>query len=172
MRCVRTRRAEDCPPYRRKSPSFNQARTPFRGRGKLDGQRGEYSVRIVLARLPKLLIVLALASSIGLHWAFLQVVAWTGMVVSYSQDRPVAEAVAETFDGQHPCKLCQQIAKEKQAEKKSEYESDTIKIKFACSSAVFIFTTPLLYWEATVSDESAELLTHAPPLQPPRIFIS
>ena len=123
----------------------------------------------MLARLSKLLIVLALASSIGLHWAFLQAVAWAGMVITYSQDRPVTEAVSETFDGQHPCKLCKQIAKEKQ--KESEFQVESSKVKFACVPVAFIFTTPSLYWEAAVTDESADLLTHAPPLPPPRIFI-
>jgi len=125
----------------------------------------------VLVRLPRLLIVLALAGSIGLHWAFLQVVAWTGMVISYSQDRPVAEAVADTFDGQHPCALCQQIAKEKRAEKKAEYQIESSKVKFSCVAVAFIFSTPPLLWEAAAFDESADLLTHAPPVPPPRIFI-
>jgi hypothetical protein len=137
----------------------------------LDSVVSTYTVRIVLARLSKLLIVLALASSIGLHWAFLQAVAWAGMVISYSQDRPVTEAVSETFDGQHPCKLCKQIAKEKQAEKKCEIQFESSKMKFSYVPVAFVFTMPSLYWEASVSDESAELLTHAPPLQPPRIFI-
>ena len=125
----------------------------------------------MLARLPKLLVVLALAGSIGLHWAFLQVVAWTGMMISYSQDRPVTEAVADTFDGQHPCKLCKQIAKEKQAEKRCEFQFESSKLKFAHASAAFIFSTPPLLWEVAVPDQSAELLTHAPPVPPPRFFI-
>jgi hypothetical protein len=125
----------------------------------------------VLARVPKLLVVLALASSIGLHWAFLQVVAWTGMMISYSQDRPVTEAVSDTFDGQHPCKLCKQIAKGKQAEKKCEFQFESSKLKFAQAPAGFIFTTPPLFWEVAACDQSAKLLTHAPPVPPPRPFL-
>jgi hypothetical protein len=74
----------------------------------------------VLYRLTRLAIVVALACSIGLHWGFLQSVAWVGMVVSYSQDAPLREALAKTFDGKHPCPLCKEIAKGKQSEKKSE----------------------------------------------------
>jgi hypothetical protein len=125
----------------------------------------------VLTRLPKLLIVLALASSIGLHWAFLQVVAWTGMMISYSQDRPVTEAVSDTFDGQHPCKLCKQIANGKKEEKKSEFQLESGKVKFAYVPVAFVGSTPHLLWEVAASDESADLLTHAPPVPPPRIFI-
>lgn len=36
----------------------------------------------------------------------LQCVAWAGMLVNYSQQGTVAEAVEMTFDGEHPCKLC------------------------------------------------------------------
>jgi hypothetical protein len=122
----------------------------------------------VLARTPKLLIVLALASSIGLHWAFLQVVAWTGMVISYSQDRPVAAAVSDTFDGQHPCKLCKQIANGKRAEKKSEFEFESSKVKFANAPVAFVFSAPPLLWEVAAANQSAELLPHAPPVPPPR----
>lgn len=126
----------------------------------------------MLKRLPRLLIALALASSIGLHWAFLQVVAWTGMVISYSQDRPVTEAVSDTFDGQHPCKLCKQIAKGKRTEKKSEYQFESGKVKFAYARTAFIFSTPPLLWEVVPSNESANLLSQDPPVPPPRIFIS
>ena len=62
-------------------------------------------LRSVIARFPRFLIVLALAGSIGLHWAFLQSVAWDGMVISYSEDAPLSEALAKTFDGRHPCFL-------------------------------------------------------------------
>jgi len=126
----------------------------------------------VLVRLPKLLLVLALAGSIGLHWAFLQVVAWTGMVITFAQSKPVTEAVSDTFDGQHPCNLCKQIAKGKQAEKKSELQLESSKAKFANAPAKFIFRTPPLFWELTPSGELLASLTHAPPVPPPRFFIS
>ena len=38
--------------------------------------------------------------------AMLQVVAWTGMIVSLTAGRGVAAAVESTFDGEHPCPLC------------------------------------------------------------------
>jgi len=119
-------------------------------------------------RLPKLFIALALASSIGLHWAFLQVVAWTGMVISYSQDRPVTEAVSDTFDGHHPCKLCKQIAKGKRSERKSDFQFELGKVKFAYAPAVFIFSAPPVLWEVGEREGSAASLTRAPPAPPPR----
>ncbi len=64
-------------------------------------------------------ISLALFLVIGGPWAVLQTVAWTKMMVDYSQGASVAEAVAKTFDGDHPCNLCTKISKVRQGEQKS-----------------------------------------------------
>jgi len=61
--------------------------------------------------------VLVLVFSLGLHWAFLQAVAWTGMLISYSQEGSFGEAVQKTFDGEHPCPLCKAIEKGRAEEK-------------------------------------------------------
>ncbi|HEY2951339.1 MAG TPA: hypothetical protein VGK40_02085 [Verrucomicrobiae bacterium] len=57
----------------------------------------------------KMAVALALVLAIGGHWAVLQTAAWVGMVISYSQDSPLKEAVVKTFDGRHPCKLCKAV---------------------------------------------------------------
>jgi hypothetical protein len=54
-------------------------------------------------------ILLALVLSLGLHWTVLQSAAWVGMVVSYSQDGTVLDALQKTFDGEHPCPLCKLV---------------------------------------------------------------
>ena len=55
----------------------------------------------------KWMLIGVLMVSIGMHWALLQSIAWTGMLIRYSQEgRSVATALAMTFDGKHPCKLC------------------------------------------------------------------
>src|SRR5437588_11570426 len=113
-------------------------------------------------------IALALASSIGLHWTFLQAVAWAGMIVSYSQEAPLGEAVVKTFDGQHPCKLCRQIAQGKQSEKKSESKFELRKLEFQYAPFTFIFRAPSCFREVRPGNDVGALLTHAPPLAPPR----
>jgi hypothetical protein len=109
-----------------------------------------------------------LACSIGLHWTFMQAVAWTGMVISYAQEAPLAEAVVKTFDGQHPCALCKQIAKGKRSEKKAEYKFELFKLKFPSAARAFIFDAPRLCWETTALNPAADSLTHAPPFPPPK----
>ena len=119
-----------------------------------------------------MLIALALASSIGLHWTFLQAVAWAGMIVSYSQEAPLGEAVVKTFDGQHPCTLCKQIAKGKRSEKKSDYKFELKKLEFPYASFAFIFHAPSSFREVRAGNDRADLLAQAPPNPPPRSFLA
>jgi hypothetical protein len=62
----------------------------------------------------------ALVLSLGLHWAVLQTVAWTGMIVKYSRNGSFTEAVSKTFDGKHPCAMCKVIEQGRAEEKKQE----------------------------------------------------
>jgi hypothetical protein len=122
----------------------------------------------VLYRLPRLAIAVALACSIGLHWGFLQSVAWVGMVVNYSQDGTVGEALAKTLDGRHPCALCKAIAAGKKSEKKSEFPVAGKKFEFSYLAAVFVFSAPTHFWKANGLEERADSLNHAPPVPPPK----
>jgi len=70
----------------------------------------------------KWLMVLSLCGAVGLHCAALQSIAWVGMLISYSQSNSVAVAVSETFDGKHPCPLCNAIHKAEQGGKKQDVQ--------------------------------------------------
>ena len=124
----------------------------------------------MIARLSRFLIVLALAGSIGLHWAFLQSVAWVGMMINYSEDASFTEALVKTFDGRHPCSLCKRIAQSNRAEKKPEYRSEWQKFEFSYSPVAFVFCAPSHYWNSPRPDFAAELLNFTPPSPPPRIL--
>jgi len=84
----------------------------------------------VLARCGKLLVVAALVLTTGLHWAALQTLAWTTMLANNLCEQTFTEAVARTFDGEHPCPLCKAIAAGKKSEKKSEAVAPTLKMEF------------------------------------------
>jgi hypothetical protein len=58
-----------------------------------------------------LLLCLSICSG-GLD--LLQLVAWTGMVVSRCQEGSLARSLRSTFDGRHPCTLCNAIARHRQ----------------------------------------------------------
>ncbi len=119
-------------------------------------------------RLPKLIIGVALACSLGLHWGFLKSVAWVGMIVSYSQDAPLREALAKTFDGKHPCPLCKAIAKGRRSEKKSDSAPAGKKFEFLYSVAVLVFMAPSDFREMRWPDDSGTVLARTPPVPPPR----
>jgi len=70
--------------------------------------------------------VLVLVLSLGLHWAFLQSVAWVSMIVTYSHEASFTEAVSKTFDGKHPCCMCKAIKKAR-AEENQKDEKQHVK---------------------------------------------
>ena len=56
----------------------------------------------------------------GGHWGALQTAAWAGMLWNYTQtDGSLLSGVKKTFDGEHPCTMCDSIktAKEKENSK-------------------------------------------------------
>jgi hypothetical protein len=48
--------------------------------------------------------------------AMLQIVAWTGMIVTRTAERGIAAAVESTFDGDEPCPLCKAVKAVTQSE--------------------------------------------------------
>src|SRR5450755_1043075 len=74
----------------------------------------------VISSIVRGLIVATLCAAICLHWIVLQSVAWTSMVVKYSQRSSLYQAVEKTLDGNHPCSLCHAVQKGKSSEKKSD----------------------------------------------------
>ena len=114
--------------------------------------------------------VLMLVLSLGLHWALLQTVAWTGMLVSYSRDASLADAVSWTFDGKHPCRLCKAIQKG-QAE---ESQQDRQNVKPAPKLELGLASEPLELLVRTISmpvaniDRFAKTLPQEPAKPRPR----
>src|SRR5438105_15882650 len=83
----------------------------------------------------------ALCLSIGLHWIALQSFAWTSMLFEYSKRAPLCQAIAQTFDGAHPCSLCHIVATGKASEKKSDIQSPVPRIGIICVARVIRLTS-------------------------------
>lgn len=119
----------------------------------------------------KAITVLVLVLTLGLHWALLQTVAWTGMIISYSRDATFTEAVSKTFDGEHPCKMCKIIKKgrgeEKQQQQKQESKPDS-KIKLALPEIAFSLISPASEAELPSVDQWATARSYEPPKPRPR----
>jgi hypothetical protein len=124
----------------------------------------------VFLKASKWLVVFTLSLTLGFHWGLLQSVAWVGMVVNYSCQGSLKEAVSKTFDGRHPCPLCKLVREGKKGEKKPEAQSDVKKIDLFAGHAVvfsFPFRDALSFPEPSVTLSR----TIAPPLRPPRPFL-
>lgn len=126
------------------------------------------SSKSLLARLSKWLVVLILTFSLGAHWMFLQSVAWVGMVVNYSHDASLSEALSKTFDGKHPCCLCKFVQEGKAKEKKQEAQKPLKEIEKSLPADTLLVVvpppTPALFFNAPLLANSR---VETPPTPPP-----
>ena len=118
--------------------------------------------------MSQLLVVCALVVSIGAHWAALQSVAWVGMVISYSQTSPLAEAVQKTFDGQHPCKICKFVSEGKKSERKDTLLKTEIKVELFFVAAPALLYPPASPAAGFALADSVPLRHFSPPTPPPK----
>jgi hypothetical protein len=124
--------------------------------------------RHVFQRLGHALLILALIGATGTHWALLQSVAWTTMLADNLRATSLSEAVRRTFDGKHPCNICEHVAAGRKAEKKSEFPTWAKKLEYLSERPVFIFSAPKDFRTLPIFDDLARVLPHRPPVPPPR----
>lgn len=122
---------------------------------------------VVFVKTSNWLLVAILSLTVGFHWTLLQSVAWVGMIIEFSGQGSFQRAVANTFDGQHPCPICKLVRAGKNAEGKSEVRPTLQKFDlFADRSAGFYFPpsseSPFSRLPLMISR------LEAPPLPPPR----
>jgi hypothetical protein len=112
------------------------------------------------------LIFLAMFSIAGGHWAVLQTVAWTGMVVVYSKDSSLAAALTKTFSGKAPCKMCCAIEAGKQKESRlpATVKADKKLDKFLARSAPSAPVRPesRFFYPPVIGDEASARPTSPP----------
>lgn len=126
------------------------------------------NITIVLIRVQKWFVVLALVLSIGGHWAFLQSVAWVGMAMTYSKHASFSQALERTFDGHHLCKLCKIVRAGKKAEDRSHSKMELKKFDLIGSAPqFFLFQSPSIAARPCF----ASVVQHIEaPLLPPPLF--
>ena len=118
-------------------------------------------------RLAILLCSLAVFQVLGGPLAALQTVAWARMVIAYSQADGVGAAITKTFDGQHMCSLCKEIAQKREGQQKDLGDVLLNKIHLQClvlSAQLF----PLeAYWLRETGDSVGRKSFLEPILRPP-----
>lgn len=123
---------------------------------------------VVFKRAAKVAVILVVALSVGLHWALLQSVAWTGMFVNFAQETTLREAFTKTFDGKNPCRICKLVREGQQSEKAKESLLPLVKIESLPCAAVFVLTPPAPLSLPTSLDSFASPRAESPPSPPPR----
>lgn len=123
---------------------------------------------VLFKRAAKVAVILAVALSVGLHWALLQSVAWTGMFVSFAQQTTVREAFTKTFDGKNPCRICKLVRDGQQSEKQHESLLPLVKIESSACATAFVLTPPAPLSPPPAFDQAASPRAESPPSPPPR----
>ena len=119
-------------------------------------------------RLPKLPIAVLLACSVGLHWSFLQSLAWTRMLVDNLATTSFSTALQRTFDGKHPCALCKAIAQGRKSEKKSDRLLSLKKFEALSPALAMHLSPPASFPRISTLDALLAAIPQAPPKPPPR----
>ena len=114
------------------------------------------------------MVALALSFTLGAHWAVLQTVAWTSMVVNYSRTTTLSEAVSRTFDGKHLCKLCKLVKAGRGEEKQSEQAPLSAKIDLILQQNLIVLASPMV--DVGMAPAAVYQSQHSlsPPTPPPR----
>jgi hypothetical protein len=123
----------------------------------------------MLRRFRKLCLVLLLITATSDQWAVLQSAAWATMLVNHLRSDSIPRAVTQTFDGQHPCPLCNAIAQGKKSEKKSDSLASVTRLEFLPAEANHAMAGDVRFLIlAPTSDKLDETLAATPLTPPPR----
>jgi hypothetical protein len=127
---------------------------------------------VVIRWIARAVTILALCCAIGLQWLALQSIAWTAMIVDYSKNTSLCQAIVETFDGAHPCSLCHIVNRAKTSEKKSNLQQLTPKLDIICATRAITLVRPFVHFDYITGDFSVSETGQSPPVPPPRASAS
>lgn len=116
----------------------------------------------------QLSVAAALIIAVGGHWAVLQSVAWISMAVTYSQTDSWEVALAKTFSGEKPCKLCLAVKEGKEQEQKQSVLKVETKLDFVCLKPIAYVHPALPFTVLSPPSDVALPRAEAPPVPPPR----
>ena len=126
-----------------------------------------------MKRALQILMILIVGAAGGMHLGFLQVVAWSGMLVQNVQDHGIGDALSRTFSGEHPCELCEWISDASDvALGKSVPEGtvsfDSMDFKMIETRIASLTPPPFLRAEFLSDQWTTAANVLRPPLPPPR----
>jgi len=91
------------------------------------------------------------------------------MVVQFSQEAPIEVAVAKTFEGKHPCKICKLVKHGKESEEKFPAIKEKTKLDLWIPVREVALTLPAQEHDFGISrTTSFQPRSEPPPFPPPR----
>ena len=127
----------------------------------------------MFVRIAQCFIACALCLSMGGQWLGAQSLAWARMVVSYSQHCSFHQALVQTLDGSHPCRLCKYVSKGRDTEKKQETRLSGAKFDLILAAERLVLLPRFI---AIEFPDLTRLLNNpsqeAPPKPPPRLQLA
>jgi hypothetical protein len=138
----------------------------------IDDDRNNLSLIAMIRLIGRALTIFALCLAIGLHWAALQSIAWTTMLVAYSKQTTLSQAVAKTFDGNHPCDLCKRISRTQHSQKKPQAQSTPDKPDLICTARFIRIIRSVQNFPYAESAVHFFERGQSPPVPPPRASLA
>jgi hypothetical protein len=123
--------------------------------------------RFMWQRFSRILVILCVVQLVGGHWAALQSVAWVQMVISYSQQETLADALEKTFDGEHPCHLCTIVKQGQAAQDEQEMVKNITQLEAVLVPALILPAPHPAVYDYCVVPLRHPLRGNAPGLRPP-----
>jgi hypothetical protein len=119
---------------------------------------------------------------VGGPYSMMQVYAWAGMLVTYSQNDGLVQAAKDTFSGEKPCGLCHKIAAARDAERESpqplapsspSFSGKLLQEMIPAAQICLVFPSACELPAAvfTVAAEPRGLFAACPPTPPPRSLV-
>ena len=122
----------------------------------------------LLPRIARLMVVGAICLSLGMHWALLQGIAWTGMLISFARNGAVIEAVEKTFDGQHGCALCAKVKEGQDSNRKQPQQTgQSLKKLDAVLVTLALLIAPAAEKMSFAMTRACSVTRHERPEMPP-----
>jgi hypothetical protein len=113
---------------------------------------------------------------VGGPYSVVQLYAWANMLVTYSQETSISEAVVDTFSGEKPCHLCDKISEAKSSEPEKQ-DQETIQLSQKLFQDLFAptlvglhdpFASPLPPFTFYAVADAQDCAANGPPVPPPR----
>ena len=94
------------------------------------------------------------------------------LIANAKQTQSLAQAVAKTFDGSHPCGLCKGISAAQHSQKKQQAQPVPARPDLICTARVIRIHSPIHDFQYAESDVRFLERGDSPPVPPPRTVLA